>query len=87
MLDSDLAELYGIQTHRLNEQVKRNSDRFPPDFMIQLTDIEWKVLISQIAISKPETLKDKRGGRRKLPFAFTEHGVLMLSSVLIANKQ
>ena len=77
MLDSDLAELYGIDTGRLNEQVKRNLSRFPEDFMFQLFDEEFKSLISQIAISKKG-----RGGRRKLPFVFTEHGVLMLSSVL-----
>lgn len=75
MLDSDLAELYGVETRRLNEQVKRNSDRFPEDFMFRLTATEFKNLKSQIATSS-------WGGRRKLPYAFTEHGVLMLSSVL-----
>ncbi|MGV3545859.1 MAG: ORF6N domain-containing protein [Pedobacter sp.] len=77
MLDSDLAELYGVETGRLNEQVKRNINRFPEDFMFQLCAEEYDSLISQIAISKKG-----RGGRRKLPFVFTEHGVLMLSSVL-----
>lgn len=77
MLDSDLADLYGVETSRLNEQVKRNPDRFPQDFMFQLSEVEWNSLISQIAISK-----NGRGGRRKLPFVFTEHGILMLSSVL-----
>jgi hypothetical protein len=77
MLDSDLAELYGVETGRLNEQVKRNLYRFPEDFMFQLSNEEWESLISQIAISNKG-----RGGRRKLPYAFTEHGVLMLSSVL-----
>lgn len=77
MLDSDLAELYGVETGRLNEQVKRNSYRFPPDFMFQLSNEEWEALISQFARSNKG-----RGGRRKLPYAFTEHGVLMLSSVL-----
>lgn len=77
MLDSDLAELYGVETGRLNEQVKRNINRFPEDFMFQLCAEEYDSLISQIAISKTG-----RGGRRKLPFVFTEHGVLMLSSVL-----
>ena len=77
MLDSDLAELYGVDTGRLNEQVKRNLSRFPEDFMFQLSDEEYKSLISQFAISNKG-----RGGRRKLPFVFTEHGVLMLSSVL-----
>jgi hypothetical protein len=75
MLDSDLAELYGIETRRLNEQVNRNIDRFPEDFMFQLNEQEFKYLMSQIATSK-------RGGRRKSPYVFTEHGVLMLSSVL-----
>lgn len=77
MLDSDLAELYGVETKRLNEQVGRNPDRFPEDFMFQLTDEEWLNLRSQIATSK-----SGRGGRTYLPNVFTEHGVLMLSSVL-----
>ncbi|EHQ25502.1 ORF6N domain-containing protein [Mucilaginibacter paludis] len=75
MLDSDLAELYGVETRRLNEQVTRNADRFPDDFMFRLNEFEFDSLMSQIATSK-------RGGRRKLPYVFTEHGVLMLSSVL-----
>jgi hypothetical protein len=77
MLDSDLAELYGVETKRLNEQVGRNPDRFPEDFMFQLTDEEWLNLKSQFATSKKG-----RGGRTYLPNVFTEHGVLMLSSVL-----
>ena len=75
MLDEDLAEMYGVETKRLNEQVKRNIDRFPADFMFQLTASEFKDLKSQNATSS-------WGGRRKLPTAFTEYGVLMLSSVL-----
>jgi hypothetical protein len=75
MLDSDLAELYGVETKRLNEQVKRNIDRFPEDFMFRLTESEFINLKSQFATSS-------WGGHRKLPYAFTEHGVLMLSSVL-----
>lgn len=75
MLDEDLAELYGVETRRLNEQVKRNKDRFPEDFMFALTEDEFGDLKSQNATSS-------WGGRRKLPNAFTEHGVLMLSSVL-----
>jgi hypothetical protein len=75
MLDSDLAELYGVETKRLNEQVGRNRDRFPEDFIFQLNDEEWLNLKSQFATSS-------WGGRRKLPFVFTEHGILMLSSVL-----
>jgi hypothetical protein len=77
MLDFDIAELYDVQTSRLNEQVRRNIDRFPIDFAFQLNDDEFKSLMSQIAISKIG-----RGGRRKMPYAFTEHGVAMLSSVL-----
>lgn len=75
MLDRDLAEMYNVENKRLNEQVKRNSDRFPEDFMFQLNKEELENLKSQFATSS-------WGGSRKLPFAFTEHGVLMLSSVL-----
>ena len=82
MLDFDLAELYGVETRVLNQAVKRNIKRFPPDFMIQINKKEWDSLISQIVISK----KSKRGGTRKLPFAFTEHGIAMLSSVLNSEK-
>ena len=79
MLDNDLAELYQVETRRLNEQVKRNIDRFPEDFMFQLTQEEFENLKSQNATSS-------WGGRRKLPYAFTEHGVLMLSSVLNSKR-
>jgi hypothetical protein len=79
MIDEDLAELYQVETRRLNEQVKRNIDRFPEDFMFQLTDVEWENLMSQFATSN-------WGGRRKLPYVFTEHGVLMLSSVLNSER-
>ena len=72
MLDSDLAALFGVPTHRLNEQVKRNLARFPADFMFRLTPAEVTSLISQFAISKPG-----RGGRQKLPYAYTEHGAVM----------
>ncbi|OAI42082.1 hypothetical protein AYO41_04775 [Verrucomicrobia bacterium SCGC AG-212-E04] len=78
IVDSDLAALYGVQTKRLNEQVKRNAERFPADFAFQLTSLEWEHLRSQIA-----TLKSGRGQHRKyLPFAFTEHGALMAANVL-----
>lgn len=78
MLDSDLATLYGVTTKRLNEQVRRNLERFPPDFMFQLTREEHDALRSQFA-----TLKVGRGRHRKyLPYAFTEHGAVMLASVL-----
>ena len=73
--------MYGVLTHRLNEAVKRNTRRFPEDFMFQLTHDEWVTLISQFAISK-----NTRGGRRSMPFVFTEQGVAMLSSVLNSEK-
>jgi phage regulator Rha-like protein len=80
MLDKDLAELYGVETKRLKEQVRRNIERFPEDFMFELTRDEYQSLRSQIA-----TLK--RGQHSKyMPFAFTEHGVLMLSSVLKSDR-
>ena len=82
MLDSDLAELYGVETFNLNKAVKRNLDRFPQDFMFQLTKEEASVLRFQIGMSKPSG----RGGRRYLPFAFTEQGVAMLSSVLNSTR-
>ena len=78
MLDSDLAKLYGVTTAALNQAVQRNADRFPEDFAYQLTQQELTNLMSQIVTSN----KGGRGGRRKLPWAFTEHGVAMLSSVL-----
>lgn len=76
MLDFDLAELYGSETKRLKEAVRRNMRRFPEDFMFELTKEEYETLRSQIASSKG------RGGTRYMPFAFTEQGVAMLSSVL-----
>ncbi len=79
MLDSDLAELYGVETRVLNQAVSRNLDRFPEDFMFQLTKDEWANLKSQFVMSS-------WGGRRREPFAFTEHGVLMLSSVLNSQR-
>lgn len=77
MVDRDLAELYGVETRRLNEQVKRNINRFPQEFMFQLTKQEFEEWISQIATSNKETM-----GLRKMPFVFTEQGVSMLSAVL-----
>ena len=77
ILDSDLAQVYGVPTFRFNEAVKRNRNRFPPDFMFQLTVEEHRALISQIAISKP-----RRGGRRTCPYAFTEHGALQAANIL-----
>lgn len=76
MLDSDLAELYGVETAALNRAVRRHLNRFPPDFMFSLTDAEWEILKCQTGISR------SWGGRRTLPRAFTEQGIAMLSSVL-----
>jgi phage regulator Rha-like protein len=81
ILDSDLAALYGVSTKRLNEQVRRNTRRFPGDFMFQLTADEAESLRSQFATSKTG-----RGGRRYQPYAFTEQGVAMLSTVLNSER-
>jgi len=80
LLDADLARLYGVTTARLNEQVKRNLGRFPSDFVFRLTNQELGSLMSQIATSKKG--KMGRGGTRKPPLAFTEHGAIMAASVL-----
>ena len=77
ILDADLAKVYGVATARLNQQVRRNADRFPEDFAFQLTRDEFAFLMLQFATSKPG-----RGGRRKLPLAFTEHGAIMAANVL-----
>ena len=77
MLDRDLAKLYQVETKRLNEQVKRNSERFPKDFMFQLTDNELKNWKSHFATSNKEIM-----GLRKSPYAFTEEGIYMLATVL-----
>lgn len=78
ILDSELATLYGVSTKRFNEQVRRNRERFPPDFMFQLTAEELPALRSQIA-----TIKGGRGQHRKyLPFVFTEHGAIMAATIL-----
>ncbi len=90
ILDADLAELYGVPTGRLNEAVQRNIDRFPADFMFQLTENEMEILKCQSGIAKNadtslrfQSGRSKgRGGRRTLPYVFTEQGVAMLSSVL-----
>jgi hypothetical protein len=81
MLDADLAALYQVETRALNQAVRRNLDRFPEDFMFQLSREEAEGLRSQNVISNPG-----RGGRRYLPMAFTEHGVVMLSSVLRSQR-
>ena len=82
MLDADLAALYGVPTKRLNEAVRRNRSRFPADFMFRLSTGEREILRSQIATSSSAGY----GGRRYLPYAFTEHGVAMLSSVLNSER-
>ncbi|MCK4921831.1 MAG: ORF6N domain-containing protein [Bacteroidales bacterium] len=79
MMDKDLAELYDVETRALNQTVNRNTERFPKMFMFQLTQIEFENLMSQFVTSS-------WGGTRKLPYAFTEHGVAMLSSVLRSKK-
>jgi len=81
ILDRDLAALYGVPTFRFNEAVKRNRKRFPDDFMFQLTSEERAALTSQIAMSKIG-----RGGRRTLPYAFTEHGAVMAANILHSDK-
>ena len=79
MLDFDLAKLYGVTTKALNQAMKRNLERFPSDFSFQLTKEQWENLRSQIVISS-------WGGARYLPFAFTEHGVTMLASILRSER-
>ena len=82
LLDADLATLYDVPTKRFNEQVRRNLERFPADFMFQLTEEEWAALRSQFA-----TLKPRRGQHRKyLPYAFTEHGAIMAATILNSSR-
>jgi len=81
LLDEDLAALYGVETRGLVQAVKRNLERFPSDFMFELSAAEWAALRSQSVTSKPG-----RGGRRYTPYAFTEQGVAMLSSVLNSDR-
>ena len=81
MLDSDLAEVYGVETRRINEAAKRNPIRFPPAYSFQLMPDEWNNLMSQSATSSLG-----HGGRRKLPRAFTEHGAVMLATVLNSER-
>jgi hypothetical protein len=81
ILDTDLAELYGVPVKRLNEQLKRNLQRFPPDFLFTLTRVEYQNLRSQNATSS-----SAHGGRRYLPYAFTEHGAIMAATVLNSKR-
>ena len=80
VLDADLAALYGVTTKRLNEQIRRNQERFPSDFMFQLTEEEHRALRSHFATSN--SVGPGRGGRRYLPYVFTEHGAIMAATVL-----
>jgi len=92
ILDYEIAEMYEVETKRINEQVKRNIERFPEDFMFQLTENEWEMMRSQIVTtsesnwSQIATSSKKHRGNSYLPFAFTEHGVTMLASVLRSEK-
>ena len=81
ILDADLANVYGVATKVLNQALKRNAERFPPDFAFQLTEMEWSSLRSQIVTSNPS-----RGGRRYSPRAFTEHGAVMAANVLNSQR-
>jgi hypothetical protein len=86
ILDADLALLYEVQTKVLNQAVKRNKDRFPPDFMFQLNRKEFEILKSQFVTSTTNHKAGGWGGTRKLPFAFSEHGVTMLACVLRSER-
>jgi hypothetical protein len=99
MIDSDLARLYQVETKALNQAVKRNLERFPADFMFQLTKEEWQTLRSHFVISNQDSpeqalrsqfvtskIDEKRGGRRIAPYVFTEQGVAMLSSVINSER-
>ena len=89
MLDADLAVLYGVENRALIQAIKRNFERFPADFMFQLSQGEWESLRCQIGTSSLRSqivISNRRGGRRYAPYAFTEHGALMLSSVLNSQR-
>ncbi|MDD5224413.1 MAG: ORF6N domain-containing protein [bacterium] len=92
ILDADLARIYGVPTKRMNEQVKRNTERFPPDFVFRLEPEEVQILKSQIATSSGNACGTRvkagyaHGGRRKLPLAFTEHGAIMAANVLNSQR-
>jgi hypothetical protein len=81
ILDADIAELYGVPVKVLNQQIKRNQKRFPADFVFQLSTKEYEALRSQFVTSK-----ERRGGRRYLPYAFTEHGAIMAATVLNSER-
>jgi len=91
ILDADLAHIYGVSTKRLNEQVRRNTERFPPDFAFVLTDQEVTNLRSQFATSSYESIRSQfaityHGGRRYRPYVFTEHGAIMAANILRSER-
>lgn len=86
MLDSDLAKLYEVETKALNQAVKRNIERFPEDFMFQITKAEYEILKSQFVTSKDISKNEGSGGRRTMPYVFTEQGVAMLSGILKSDR-
>jgi phage regulator Rha-like protein len=88
ILDSDLAELYGVEVKRLNEQVKRNAERFPADFVfrVKATDLRSQIATSNEEVGRAKKRASSRGGRRYQPFAFTEHGAIMAATVLNSKK-
>jgi len=93
MFDKDLAQLYGVETRTLNQAVRRNKERFPDDFMFQLTKEEFRIWASQIVIPndkdrnlRSQTVISSYGGRRYIPYVFTEQGIAMLSSVLKSKR-
>jgi len=88
MLDEDLAEIYGVETRILNQAVQRNMERFPEEFMFKLTLEEYTNLRSQFVTSNliSQIVISNRGGRRKMPFVFTEHGAIMLASMLRSKR-
>jgi len=87
MLDMDLAELYSVETRSLNQAVKRNFSRFPADFMFQLTKDEWTIVaVNRVNLKSQSVISSPHGGRRTLPYVFTEQGIAMLSSVLHSSR-
>ncbi|HEX5554557.1 MAG TPA: ORF6N domain-containing protein [Chitinophagaceae bacterium] len=87
ILDMDLAELYSVETLSLNQAVKRNLSRFPADFMFQLTKDEWTIVaVKRVNLKSQSVISSHHGGRRTLPYVFTEQGAAMLSSVLHSNR-
>jgi len=88
ILDSDLAELYGVEVKRLNQQVRRNSERFPSDFVFRVAeqDLRLQIATSKLKAKTKGTKRSRRGGRRYQPYAFTEHGAIMAATVLNSKR-